>query len=92
MYQTYYPSILYGTAEYFYQLAMTYRIEKAFKVEVDYIYITFTHYLLRLTESIMATPLGTEPVTCLGKLTLVYQRQHLVYGLLHQSVYHCGDS
>ena len=46
-YQAYYPSILYGTAEYLYQLAMTYRVKEALKVEVDYVFIAFSHCLLR---------------------------------------------
>ena len=71
---------------------MTYRIKEAFKVEIDYVFIAFIHYLLRSPKGIMAAHLGTETVTSLGKLTLVYRGQYLVYGLLHQTVYHSGDT
>lgn len=82
------PSIFYAAAEYFYQLAMTYRVKEAFKVKVDYVFIAFIYCLLRSSQGIM-TP---ETVTCLGKLTLIYRGQYLVDGGLNQPVYYGGNA
>lgn len=88
VYQTHTPSTLYSAAEYFYQLAMAYCIKETLKVEVNYISVALIHYLLRSSQRVMATPFRTEAITCHGELTLINWCQNLVYGLLHQSVYH----
>ena len=61
VYQAYYPSVFYGSAEYFYQPAMTYRIKEAFNVKVDYIFIACTYIFCALRRASWHPLLGRNP-------------------------------
>lgn len=67
---------------------MAYCIKETLKVEVNYISVALIHYLLRSSQCVMAAPFRTEAITCHGELTLINWCKNLVYGLLHQPVYH----
>ena len=47
VYKTDHPSVFYGAAEYFYETAMVHRIEEAFKVKINYVFVAFINDLLR---------------------------------------------
>lgn len=92
MYKTDHSAVFDGTAENFYEFAMAYSVEEAFKVKVYYIYVTLVDYPLRSTKCVMASSSRTEAVARLGELVLIDGSQYLVYGLLHQTVYYCRYS
>lgn len=71
---------------------MIYGIKKAFKVKVYYVCVACIDYLLSSSYRVMAASSRTETVTSPGELFLIDWAQNLVNGLLHQTVYHGGDS
>ena len=62
MYKTNHSAVFDGTAENFYEFAMAYSVEEAFKVKVYYIYVTLGDYPLRSTKCVMASSSRTEAV------------------------------
>lgn len=92
VYKTDYSAVFNCAAEDFYEFAVAHGIEEAFKVKVYYIHVALSNYLLRSTQCVMTTSSRTEALACLGELVLIDGSQYLGYGLLHQTVYHCGDS
>ena len=92
MYKTDHSAVFYRTAEDFYEFAMAYSVEEAFKVKVYYIYVTLADYPLRSTKCVMTSSSRSEAVARLGALVLIDGSQYLVAGLLHQTVYYCRYS
>lgn len=70
MYKTDHSAVFDGTAENFYEFAMAYSVEEAFKVKVYYIYVTLVDYPLRSTKCVMTSSSRTEAVARLGELVL----------------------
>ena len=92
MYKADYSAVLYCAAKDFYEFAMTYRIEEAFKVKVYYIYVAVIDYTLSSSKRIMATFPRTEAIARLRELVLIDWGQRLADGLLHQTVYYRWDA
>ena len=92
MYQTDNSAVFNSTAENFYEVAMVHGIEDASKVKVYNVRVACIDYLLGPSHRDMTTSSRTEAITSPGELFLIYRTQNLVNGLLHQTVYHSGDS
>ena len=90
MYKADYSAVLYCAAKDFYEFAMTYRIEEAFKVKVYYIYVAVIDYTLSSSKCIMATFPRTEAIARLRELVLIDWGQRLADGLLHQTAITVG--
>ena len=71
---------------------MIHGIKEAFKVKVYYVCVACIDYLLSSSYRVVAASSRTEAVTSNGELFLIDRTQNLVNGLLHQTVYHRGDS
>ena len=92
MYQADNSAIFYSTAEDFYEFAMIHGINEALEVKVYYVCVACVDYLLDSSYRIMAASSRAEAIASPGELFLIYRTQNLVNGLLHQTVYHGGDS
>ena len=67
-------------------------IKEALEVKVYYVCVACIDYLLSSSYRIMSASSRTEAVTSPGELFLIDRAKNLVNGLLHQTVYHSGDS
>ena len=83
VYKTDHPSVLYGSAEYFYETTMIHRVEEALKVKINYIFVAFVNYFLCSSQSIKTSASWAEAVAIRAELRLIDLSQYLVDGLLY---------